>query len=223
MRHPVLACDRALLLASPARSGAVHPLGDIGSHEIIAAKPGTILRVWPQVGGSVDKAKAYRIIYRSTGMNGEPIAVSGAILFPTGPTPRVKRDVVAWAHPTTGVVEKCAPTLLPDLSGTIAGIDEMLDRGFVIAATDYAGLGGEGIHPYLIGVSEARAVLNSVRAARQLPDAAAGPFRGMGSFAGRPCGAVHRRAGGELCAGAAARRRRRSRTGNLSWRAIPRR
>ena len=107
-------------------------------------------------------------------MNGEPIAVSGAVIFPDTATPRIKRDVVAWAHPTTGVAEKCAPTLLPDLSGTIAGIDEMLARGFVIAATDYAGLGGEGMHPYLVGVSEARAVLDSVRAARQLPDAAAG-------------------------------------------------
>ena len=164
----------AVVLAVPLQSGAGNPLGDIGSHEIIAAKPGTILRVWPQVGGSVDNARAYRIIYRSTGMNGEPIAVSGAVLFPDTPTPRVKRDVVAWAHPTTGVAEKCAPTLLPDLSGTIAGIDEMLGRGFVIAATDYAGLGGQGMHPYLIGVSEARAVLDSVRAARQLPDAAAG-------------------------------------------------
>ncbi len=94
--------------------------------------------------------------------------------IPRPPPPRGKRDVVAWAHPTTGVAERCAPTLLPDLSGTIAGIEEMLDRGFVIAATDYAGLGGEGMHPYLIGVSEARAVLDSVRAARQLPDAAAG-------------------------------------------------
>jgi acetyl esterase/lipase len=163
-----------LLLAVPLQPGAGNPLGDIGSHEIIAAKPGTILRVWPQAGGSVDKARAYRIIYRSTGMNGEPIAVSGAVLFPDTPTPRIKRDVVAWAHPTTGVAERCAPTLLPDLSGTIAGIDEMLGRGFVIAATDYAGLGGQGMHPYLIGVSEARAVLDSVRAARQLPDAAAG-------------------------------------------------
>lgn len=163
-----------LLPAAPAQPGAGHPLGDVGSHEIIAAKPGSILRVWPQVGGSVDNARAYRILYRSAGLNGEPIAVSGAVLFPDGPTPRSKRDVVAWAHPTTGVVEKCAPTLLPDLSGTIAGIDEMLERGFVIAATDYAGLGGEGMHPYLIGVSEARSVLDSVRAARQLPDAAAG-------------------------------------------------
>ncbi len=154
--------------------GAGDPLGDVGSHEIIAAKPGTILRVWPQVGGSVENATAYRILYRSTGLNGEPIAVSGAVLFRGEANPRVKRDVIAWAHPTTGVVEKCAPTLLPDLSGTIAGIEDMLDRGFVIAATDYAGLGGQGMHPYLIGMSEARAVLDSVRAARQLPDAAAG-------------------------------------------------
>jgi acetyl esterase/lipase len=163
----------ALFLAMPVQPGAGDPLGDVGSHEITAAKPGTILRVWPQVGGSVENATAYRILYRSTGLNGEPIAVSGAVLFREEAAPRAKRDVIAWAHPTTGVVEKCAPTLLPDLSGTIAGIEDMLDRGFVIAATDYVGLGGQGMHPYLIGVSEARAVLDSVRAARQLPDAAA--------------------------------------------------
>jgi acetyl esterase/lipase len=175
MRHlAAVSLFAALFLATPVQPGAGDPLGDVGSHEIIAAKPGTILRVWPQVGGSVENAKAYRILYRSTGLNGEPIAVSGAVLFRDEATPRVKRDVIAWAHPTTGVVEKCAPTLLPDLSGTIAGIEDMLDRGFVIAATDYAGLGGQGMHPYLIGVSEARAVLDSVRAARQLPDAAAG-------------------------------------------------
>ena len=163
-----------LFLVIPVQPGAGDPLGDVGSHEIIAAKPGTILRVWPQVGGSVENATAYRILYRSSGLDGEPIAVSGAVLFRGEANPRVKRDVIAWAHPTTGVVEKCAPTLLPDLSGTIAGIEDMLDRGFVIAATDYAGLGGRGMHPYLIGMSEARAVLDSVRAARQLPDAAAG-------------------------------------------------
>ena len=49
----------------------------------------------------------------------------------------------------------------------------MLRRGYVIAATDYPGLGTEGIHPYLIGDSEAYSVLDSVRAARELPDAKA--------------------------------------------------
>jgi acetyl esterase/lipase len=168
------AIPMAVLAAAPAQPGAGHPLGDVGSHEIVSAKPGTILRVWPQVGGGEEKAKAYRVLYRSTGLNGEPIAVSGAVLIPTTPPPHGKRGIVAWAHPTTGVVESCAPTLLPDLAGTIAGVEEILDRGFVIAATDYAGLGGEGMHPYLIGTSAARSVLDSVRAARSLPDAGAG-------------------------------------------------
>jgi alpha-beta hydrolase superfamily lysophospholipase len=170
----LLALPAALLATTPAQPGAGHPLGDVGSHEIVSAKPGTILRVWPQIGGGEEKAKAYRILYRSTGLNGEPIAVSGAVLIPTTPAPPGKRGIVAWAHPTTGVAESCAPTLLPDLAGTIAGVEEILDRGFVIAATDYAGLGGEGMHPYLIGTSAARSVLDSVRAARSLPDAGAG-------------------------------------------------
>jgi dipeptidyl aminopeptidase/acylaminoacyl peptidase len=42
-----------------------------------------------------------------------------------------------------------------------------------VAATDYPGLGTNGIHPYLIGESEGRAVLDSVRAARDLPDSGA--------------------------------------------------
>ena len=52
----------------------------------------------------------------------------------------------------------------------IWGLADMLARGYVVVATDYPGLGVPGqIHPYLIGVSEARAVLDSVRAARALP------------------------------------------------------
>ena len=72
--------------------------------------------------------------------------------------------------PTTRRVylQRCAPTLLPDLGGTIPGLSEMLARGYVVVATDYEGLGVPGVHAYLVGVSEARAVLDSVRAARNL-------------------------------------------------------
>ena len=55
----------------------------------------------------------------------------------------------------------------------IWGLADMLAPGYVVVATDYPGLGVPGIHPYLIGVSEGRAVLDSVRAARALPDAGA--------------------------------------------------
>ena len=56
-------------------------------------------------------AQAYRILYRSTGLSGEPIAVSGVAIVPPGPPPEQGRPIVAWAHPTTGVVPHCAPSL----------------------------------------------------------------------------------------------------------------
>jgi acetyl esterase/lipase len=138
-----------------------------------SGKPGSIIRVWPLEGGGPGGGNAFRILYRSTGLTGEPIAVSGAIFIPPGPAPAGGRDVIAWAHPTSGVVESCAPSLMPDLAGTIWGLADILARGYVVVATDYPGLGTPGIHPYLIGVSEGRAVLDSVRAARDLPDAGA--------------------------------------------------
>jgi pimeloyl-ACP methyl ester carboxylesterase len=136
----------------------------------IRGKSGSIIRVWPLEGGGPGGGDAFRILYRSTGMNGEPIAVSGAIFIPPGPAPERGRNVIAWAHPTSGVVQACAPSLMPDVSGMIWGLDDMLAQGYVVVATDYPGLGVPGqIHPYLIGVSEGRAVLDSVRAARALP------------------------------------------------------
>ena len=162
-----------LVAAASGQTAAADMLGDVTAAEIRTAKPGALIRLWPLLGGAPEGAKAYRVLYRSTGLNDEPIAVSGAIIFPDGPAPAQGRDVVAWAHPTTGVAEGCAPTRLPDLSGNIAGLEEMLEHGYVVAATDYPGLGSMGTHPYLIGVTEAHAVLDSVRAARELPDAKA--------------------------------------------------
>ena len=42
--------------------------------------------------------------------------------------------------------------------------------GHVVAATDYPGLGTPGPVGYLVGKGQAQAVIDSVRAARQLPD-----------------------------------------------------
>ena len=164
----------AMLLApAPASAQAVLPgvKLDVSEADIRRAKPGTVLRVRPQIGGAPANAKAFRVIYRSTGVNGEPIAVSGTVIYPDGPAPPEGRNVVAWAHYTTGVAQRCAPTLLPNLSGTIAGLEELLKRGYVVVATDYEGLGLPGVHAYLVGVSEAHSVLDSVRAARNLSNA----------------------------------------------------
>jgi len=148
---------------------AVVLLGLLPIPEAHAKKPGAILNVWPLVGGSPDGGRAFRILYQSTGLKGEPIEVSGAIYIPPGPPPPGGRSVIAYAHPTSGVVEKCAPSLMPDNAGLIWGIKSMLAKGHIVVATDYPGLGTPGVHPYLIGVSEGRAVLDSVRAAIALP------------------------------------------------------
>ena len=143
------------------------------SREELAGPPGSLIRTAPMQ-GAPNGAAAYRILYRSTGLHNEPIAVSGVVVVPAGPVPPGGRPIVAWAHPTTGVVPRCAPSLALFVFQQIQGLREMVERGYVVAATDYPGLGTPGPHPYLVGISEGRAVLDSVRAARAVPDAGGG-------------------------------------------------
>lgn len=132
----------------------------------LAGRPGSIIRSEPMSFAPPDTS-AFRILYRSVGLRGEPIAVSGVLIKPdTGSD--AARPVVAWAHPTSGVATVCAPSLSRGVYREIQGLDQMLRQGFAVVATDYPGLGGPGVHPYLIGDSEGRAVLDSVRAAREL-------------------------------------------------------
>lgn len=135
--------------------------------EELIGPPGSLIRQEPMTGAPLD-AHAYRILYRSTGLNGEPIAVSGVAIVPVGDVPAGSRPIVAWAHPTSGIVPRCAPSLAIFFFQQVMGLRDMVERGYVVVATDYPGLGTPGPHPYLVGVSEGRAVLDSVRAARSL-------------------------------------------------------
>jgi acetyl esterase/lipase len=134
---------------------------------------GGLIRAQP-MDGAPDDAAAYRVLYRSEGLGGQPIAVSGVVIVPAGAPPSEERPIVAWAHPTTGVIPPCAPSLARVLFSSIQGLREMLAHGYVVVATDYPGLGTAGPHPYLVGISEGRAVLDSVRAARGMPGVGGG-------------------------------------------------
>ena len=160
-----------------------------------AGDPGDIIRSEP-LDGAPAGSRAWRVLYHSTGLHGEDIAVSGMVFAPDGSSSSSSSSsttsttsgatttarsgdasdhpVVAWAHPTTGVADTCAPSVLSDGPSLVAGLDAFLGAGFVVAATDYQGLGTPGLHPYLIGESEGRGTLDAVRAARQLDDAHAG-------------------------------------------------
>jgi acetyl esterase/lipase len=138
-----------------------------------AGLPGSLVRQEPMDGAPLG-ASTSRVLYRSTGLNGEPILVSGVVIVPQGSPPPGGRPIVAWAHPTSGIVPRCAPSLAIFLFQQIQGLRAMVARGFVVAATDYPGLGTPGPHPYLVGESEGRAVIDIVRAARSLPGAGGG-------------------------------------------------
>jgi alpha-beta hydrolase superfamily lysophospholipase len=176
-RHLMAAalCMMAIGL-SITRASSAHaqtPFYRAAGADLSAYPNGGLIRVQP-IAGAPDGATAYRILYRSEGLRGEPIAVSGVVIVPAGAPSENGRPIVAWAHPTTGVVPICAPSLARVLFQSIQGLRDMLARGYVIAATDYPGLGTPGPHPYLVGTSEGRAVLDSVRAARNIPDAGSG-------------------------------------------------
>jgi len=149
------------------RASAQTPFYQASERDVVGP-PGTLISSEPML-FAPGYAQAYRILYRSTGLHGEPIAVSGVVVIPPGPPPPGGRPIVAWAHPTTGVVPHCAPSLAIFGFQQIMGLRPMVELGAVVVATDYPGLGTAGPHPYLVGVSEGRAVLDSVRVARGMP------------------------------------------------------
>src|ERR1700742_4671572 len=140
---------------------------------MLAGQPSTMVRQ-EVIDGAPLGATAYRVLYRSTGMKGEPIFVSGVVIVPQGDPPPEGRPIVAWAHPTSGVTPRCAPSLAIFLFQQIQGLRSFVEHGYVVAATDYPGLGTPETHPYLVGDSEARAAIDSVRVARNMPGAGGG-------------------------------------------------
>ena len=113
----------------------------------------------------------WRILYTTT-VDDTTRATAVATVFapidgPAGPRPR---PVITWEHGTTGVLQKCMPSLVSVPAAGIPAINQIVSAGWVIVATDYSFAEKGGPHPYLIGEGEARAALDSVRAARQMPE-----------------------------------------------------
>ncbi|WP_434379702.1 lipase family protein [Melittangium boletus] len=115
------------------------------------------------------------VVYVSESVHGQAIAVSGLIALPHTPAPTGGYPVISWAHGTIGSADVYAPSR--DFEGSAAHpynafphvlLNKFLDRGWAVVMTDYEGLGTEGPHPYLLGKSEARGILDIVRAARHL-------------------------------------------------------
>ena len=135
---------------------------------------GTLIRSEP-LDVAVEGGKAFRVLYATTRPDGSPAVSGGMVFVPDAPAPPEGRNIVAWAHGTLGQGDSCAPSRSSSPTNNIDGwLSIMMTNGWLVTATDYAGLGTAGPNLYLIGEAEANDVVNSVRAAQQLPDAQAG-------------------------------------------------
>ena len=163
-----------LRLVSPPRrriattEGFYIPPEDLGK-----GKPGDVIRAEPMdaylVPGVRFRAKAWRMLYRSTSAVGEPTAVSGTLLVPYGRM-RGPRPLIGYAVGTHGIGDAAAPSrlLARGLDWEAGLIAMVLARGWAVAITDYQGLGTPGDHTYMVGRALGPNVLDSMRAAREL-------------------------------------------------------
>ncbi|MGW0173211.1 lipase family protein [Rhodococcus sp. NPDC003322] len=174
----------ALTFGPPA---AAAPREDPGTHTDLydppnplpAGEPGDVLRVEPSVAAvvpgtpAVIDATVTRVMYRSVGAAGTPVAVVGTVLVPTAPwSGDGPRPTVVLGPGTQGQGDQCAPSKLMTFGQEYEylHIVPLLTRGYAVAVTDYEGLGTPGVHPYLNRESQGRAMLDLARAAQQLTD-----------------------------------------------------
>src|SRR6476620_9289658 len=136
----------------------------------LSRQPGALLRSEPLKdvvlpGGM----RGWRVLYATTVDDSTPATAVATVFAPTAP-PTSPRPVIAWEHGTTGLLQKCMPSLFSAPSAGIPGRDRIVLAGWVVVETDYSFAEKGGPHPYLIGEGEARATLDSVRAARLMSE-----------------------------------------------------
>ena len=148
--------------------------------EALDAPAGTLLKI----DKNVDTAKYLlppscalsRFVYQSETLRGTKVPVSAFVLWPYSPRsqPDGGYPVVAWAHGTSGFDANAAPSHHKNLWQHFLAPYQIALQGYVVVATDYAGLGvkkhpsGQPIvHEYLASPTQANDVVHSVTAARE--------------------------------------------------------
>ncbi|RZL95758.1 MAG: hypothetical protein EOP76_03450 [Variovorax sp.] len=131
-------------------------------------RPGALLRSEPLENVTLPAGmQGWRILYTTTVDDRTP-ATAVATVFAPARLPAGPRPVITWEHGTTGLVQKCMPSLVSSPTEGIPARDRIVAAGWVVVATDYSFAEKGGPHPYIIGEGEARASLDAVRAARQM-------------------------------------------------------
>lgn len=111
-------------------------------------------------------ADSQLMTYKMLGVDNKEVMATALVFVPTTVQPANGWPIVAWAHGTTGVADKCAPSQ-QGLKGTQYLLQKLLAAGYVVVAPDYEGLGSPGNHPFLHLKSEAYSITDAVVATRE--------------------------------------------------------
>ncbi len=127
-------------------------------------------------------ASAWKVRYVSKDANDASHEVTGLVIAPS--TQAADRPILTWCHGTTGLGDVACPSAQPDpareltvyfspgatqqIDYGIPGVQGFIDRGYVVCATDYQGLGNSEVHQYSVGRTNARDALFLAHAAREL-------------------------------------------------------
>src|SRR3954469_19819359 len=165
MRHFTFVLTLLAVAVAPGVAGAATPShGQLLSSSKITGEP------------ALTAAGKNRLVkYRSVGVDGKAITVSGVVSLPKGNAPKKGWPVITYDHGSTGIADQCAPSrdatdnpAHPYNSYIYPLLNRWLKAGYAVVRTDYQGLGSGGIHEYLNGVAEGRSTLDIVRAAHAL-------------------------------------------------------
>ncbi|SNS78177.1 lipase family protein [Rhodococcoides kyotonense] len=172
-----------LLIAAACSSGADRDSAD--TTPVTTQPPGTLLadptefHGYPALESVTQRTVAVR--YQSTsGIDNSATEVTGLVFVPRGDPPAGGWPIVSIGHATTGSSSRCAPSTHIGLLGNLPTVIPFLANGYVVAMTDYQGLGTQGPHPYLEPVTAGFNVIDAVRAAREVEPNTSDTWLGYG-------------------------------------------
>ncbi|MCD0450669.1 lipase family protein [Actinocorallia sp. API 0066] len=160
---PLLCLASAKQIYAPA-SPISAPVGDVLACRTVTLK---------EVPGNIPMT-AYQVRYVSTDLHGKKVPVTGTVAIPRAAwTKGGSRPTVAFHPGTLGSGPQCAfsKQLAGDYQDMYEGdqIASFLKAGYAVAATDGAGYIDGSVHTYMIGANAGNAVLDVVRASRNIP------------------------------------------------------
>ena len=87
-------------------------LSQPGAYRSAEFQPSFSYTVGPRAAGG---PAAWRMMYLSESIQGEPIAVTGTAVVPSIAAPDGGRPILSVAHGTTGIADQCAPSHDPSV------------------------------------------------------------------------------------------------------------